>query len=83
MPRHYFHCTDGRDLVLDPRGVPLREDAPALQVACARHAAEALRAAAPGLDDWSAWQVCVVDEAGFQVAVVPFEGEPVLPAMAA
>ena len=83
MPRHYFHCTDGRDLVLDTRGVALRGSATALQVACARHAADVLQAATPGLEDWSGWQVCVVDEAGFQVAVVPFEGEPVILAEAA
>ncbi|WP_230532231.1 DUF6894 family protein [Microvirga roseola] len=68
--RHHFHCTDGRELILDLRGRPLRADGDALKQAEAvarRLMAEVLISA-----DWSRWLVCVHNELGEQIAVVPF-----------
>ena len=76
MPKHFFHCTDGRRLVLDRNGEALRAGSKGLQLAFARCAAHAVRDRWPAREDWSAWRVHVVDEAGFEVAVVPFAGPP-------
>jgi hypothetical protein len=76
MPKHFFHCTDGRSLVLDREGEAVRAGSKGLQLAFARFAAHAVRDRSPARGDWSAWRVHVVDEAGLEVAVVPFEGTP-------
>ncbi len=76
MPQHFFHCTDGRSLVVDRDGELVRAGSKGLQLAFARFAAHAVRDRSPAREDWSAWRVHVVDEAGFEVAVVPFEGTP-------
>lgn len=71
--RHHFHCTDGRELILDLRGRPLRADGDALKQAegvARRLMSEVLISA-----DWSRWFVCVHNEFGEQIAVVPFPQE--------
>lgn len=76
MPTLFFHCTDGRTLVLDRRGEEVRAGSRGLQLAFARFAAHAVRDLRPERQDWSGWRVHVVDEAGDELALVPFDGEP-------
>ena len=70
MAVHYFHCTDGVDLVLDRAGRNVQTPDDLVESACA--AAERIMEALPPELDWSAWVVSVQDGAGRQVAVVPF-----------
>ena len=63
MPRFYFHCSDGVDLVLDREGVVLW---------LGMRAAERLITALPSYDDWPAWTVSVHDERGSLVETLPF-----------
>jgi hypothetical protein len=68
--RYHFHCTDGRDLILDRRGRSLRADGDTQRQAEAvarRLMAELLIAA-----DWRRWMVCIHNEFGEQVDIVPF-----------
>lgn len=68
--RNHFHCTDGRELILDLRGRPLRADGDTRKQAEAvarRLMAEILISA-----NWSRWLVCVHNNLGEQIAVVPF-----------
>jgi len=68
--RYHFHCTDGRELILDRRGRHLRADGDAQRQAEAvarRLMAELLIAA-----DWRRWMVCIHNELGEQVDIVPF-----------
>jgi len=68
--RYHFHCTDGRELILDRRGRPLRADGDVQRQAEAvarRLMAELLIAA-----DWRRWMVCIHNEFGEQVDIVPF-----------
>jgi hypothetical protein len=67
---HYFHCTDGKNLVLDQTGWLTRSKNDVEPVAC-RVAAELMTSAA-GPVDWSDWLVSVQDRNGSMVAVVPF-----------
>lgn len=69
MALHYFHCTDGVDLVLDRQGREARgrEDLKAR----ARAVAEEIMRAVPSYDAWERWDVHVYDSRG-QVAIVPF-----------
>lgn len=76
MAIHYFHCSDGVDLILDREG---REVSGTRELGrYARDAAEGVMRAVPSYDDWESWAVYVYGERG-QVAVVPFlpglEGE--------
>lgn len=75
MPKLFFHCTDGRTLVLDRDGEEVRAGSKGLQLAFARFAAHAVRDRHPERGDWSGWRVHVVDGAGREVALVPFQGE--------
>ena len=69
MARHFFHCTNGVDLVPDGRG----QDADFYSVdLIAQDIAERMVRALPAAFDWSAWIVAVHDAEGRQVAVVPF-----------
>lgn len=72
--RHHFHCTDGRELILDRRGRPLRSDGDARRQAEA--VARRLMSEVPVTADWSRWQVCVYNSLGEQVDVVPFPRRP-------
>lgn len=74
MAVHYFHCTDGVDLIVDRAG---RETgAPSQLHRLARTVADEIMAAVPAYRDWADWAVHVYDERG-EVAIVPFETEPV------
>jgi hypothetical protein len=70
MAVHYFHCTDGIDLVLDRTGRNVRCADDLLENACG--AAERIMDALPPELDWSAWVVSVQDAGGRQVAVFSF-----------
>ena len=76
MARHYFHLTNGEDLVVDREGARTRSKADVWLGA--RKVSNALMANAPDYRGWSDWLVCVHDGAGRQVTVVP-----VLPAVGA
>ena len=69
MPRFYFHCSDGVDLVLDREGIEIEASDVLLS---ALRAAERLIRALPSYDDWSAWTVSVHDERGSLVETLPF-----------
>ena len=70
MPRFYFHCSDGVDLVLDREGVEI-EASDVLWLGM-RAAERLIRAALPSYDDWPAWTVSVHDERGSLVETLPF-----------
>ena len=74
---HYFHCTDGADLIVDRTG---RETGSPSQLGgLARAVADEIMAAVPAHGEWTDWAVHVYDERG-EVAIVPFETEaPVAP----
>lgn len=69
MPLHYFHCTNGVDLVLDRRGKRIR---PQQIPHTAAHVAGSLMSGVPDLIDWSDWLVNVYDSDGSVVAILPF-----------
>ena len=69
MPRFYFHCSDGVDLVLDREGV---ESGASDVLWLGMRAAERLISALPSYDDWPAWTVSVHDERGSLVETLPF-----------
>jgi hypothetical protein len=72
MARHFFHCTNGVDLVPDGRG----HEADHYNVdLIAQEIAERMVRALPASFDWSAWIVSVHDADGRQVAVVPFPAQ--------
>ncbi|HEY7383856.1 MAG TPA: hypothetical protein VH743_09325 [Beijerinckiaceae bacterium] len=69
MAKHFFHCTNGIDLVPDGRG----QHADFYNIdLIAQEIAERMIHALPASFDWSAWIVAVHDADGHQVAVVPF-----------
>lgn len=70
MALHFFHCTDGVDLVLDRTGQDTRSKRDRRERAC--RVAEGIMAAIPPGVDWSAWSVSVQDRRGALVEVVPF-----------
>jgi hypothetical protein len=69
MPTHFFHCTDGYDLVLDHAGRSVSAKADLCRRA--RAAAERLMDRLPD-HDWSGWVVSVQDGNGRMAAVIPF-----------
>ena len=69
MAIHYFHCTDGVDMVIDHKGH--RMSSPDQIQAHAHTVAGRLMRALPGYDDWRSWTVHVYDEMG-TVAIVDF-----------
>jgi hypothetical protein len=69
MAVHYFHCTDGVDLIVDRDG---REASSPQELArLARGAAERVMRAVPSYDAWENWSVYVYGARG-QVAIIPF-----------
>ncbi len=69
MAVHYFHCTNGVDAVFDQAGQDVGADDLMLQAAeQARH----LMGGLPGYEGWAAWTVCVHDEFGHMVRILPF-----------
>jgi hypothetical protein len=69
MTIHYFHCTDGVDLIVDREGRDI--SGPRELAFSAKAAAEAVMQAVPSYEEWEAWAVYVYNERG-QVAIVPF-----------
>jgi hypothetical protein len=69
MPLHYFHCTDGVDLVLDRRGKRVSPQQIPHTATCV---AGSLMSGVPDLTDWSDWLVNVYDSDGSVVAILPF-----------
>jgi hypothetical protein len=72
MAVHYFHCTDGVDMVIDHDG--RRMGSPDEMVSHAHLVAARLMRALPGYNEWSSWTVHVYDEMGM-VAIVDFPVE--------
>ena len=69
MAIHYFHCTDGIDLILDRHG---RETEAFGDAICtAREIAAEMMQAVPSYRDWDDWAVHIYDNAG-PLEVVPF-----------
>ena len=64
MPAHYFHCTDGFDLVLDRHGCDLEDEGEVRRMA-ARTAIELMQRL-PRYKGWTSWLVSVHDEDGFR-----------------
>jgi hypothetical protein len=64
---YFFHCTDGTDFLLDRRG----HEADDCELEAEVVAVLTMRSLPPSYD-WSGWVVCVYDEDGHQVSVVPF-----------
>jgi hypothetical protein len=62
MAVHYFHCTDGIDMVIDDAGRDI--SAGEEMAAQARSVADALMRAVPAYDEWWNWSVHVYDERG-------------------
>jgi len=69
MQLHYFHCTNGVDLVIDRHGKRVR---PQQIERCASTIAESLMSGLPRFTDWSDWLVNVYDADGSMVAILPF-----------
>src|SRR5215210_1167442 len=67
MSTHHFHCTDGKDMILDRRGRRVGDDEVEL---CARLTAGHLMSRLPGYGEWSSWIVAVHDEEGRSVATL-------------
>ncbi|MDB5592610.1 hypothetical protein [Enterovirga sp.] len=70
MTVHYFHCTDGVDLIIDRTGRDGSNTGDLLRRA--RDVADELRRAVPTFHEWQGWSVHVYDERG-EVAIVPFD----------
>ncbi len=62
MAVHYFHCTNGIDMVIDRIG---QETSGSNQMSCqAQAVAAALMRAVPAYHEWWNWSVHVYDEVG-------------------
>lgn len=70
MASHYFHSTNGEDVIFDHRGLDLDrlEDLHATAEAIAAR----LMRSVPGYRDWAGWIVCVYDGEGRCIDEVPF-----------
>lgn len=66
---HYFHCSDGVDLVLDRAGRDTRD--PHDLGRQAWFVAQDLMREVPDYTEWSDWSVYIYDEVG-QIVIVPF-----------
>lgn len=73
MAIHYFHCTDGHDIIVDKRGREAESLADLRQAAL--DVAREIRAAVPAFGDWDHWAVHVYDSRG-AVEIVPFRASP-------
>lgn len=70
MAVHYYHCTDGKNLILDRTGRRTRSEKD-VELLASRVAGEVMRSTGAGRD-WSGWLVSVQDQIGSMVTVVPF-----------
>lgn len=70
MSVHYFHCSDGLDLVLDRAGHRARSKRERLFRAYS--VAERLMRGTSTDVDWSRWVVSVYDRKGTMIDLVPF-----------
>ena len=62
MAVHFFHCTNGIDMVIDEKG---QETSSSDEMSShARSVAARLMRAVPGYDEWWNWAVHVYDEVG-------------------
>ena len=62
MAVHYFHCTNGLDMVIDKQG---QETSGCDEMSAhARAVAAGIMRAVPGYDEWWNWSVHVYDEVG-------------------
>lgn len=84
MAIHYFHCTDGVDLIIDRRGRDARQSIEVRDRA--RAVAEEIMRAVPSYREWEDWAVHVYDERG-EIEIVSFvaggEDRPSRPDVAA
>lgn len=78
MPKHYFHLTNGQDLVIDRHGARTRGRADIWLHA--RKVSDDAMAGLPAYPAWSDWLVCVHDANGRQVTVIPVLGPEGVPA---
>lgn len=69
MAIHYFHCTDGVDLIVDRRGRDAREAGEVHDKA--RAVADEIMRAVPSYAEWDHWAVHVYDERG-EIEIVSF-----------
>ncbi len=70
MAVHFYHCTDGKNLILDRTGRRTRSEKDIDLLAC-QVAGEVMRSTDANFD-WSGWLVSVQDSTGSMVTVVPF-----------
>lgn len=70
MAIHYFHCTDGVDLIVDRCGRDARAHHDVL--ARARNVADEIMRSVPAYREWENWSVHVYDERG-ELEIVPFQ----------
>jgi hypothetical protein len=70
MPIYYYHCTDGRDLLLDPSGAEAGGAAQIRRAALAR--ARKVMRSLPAYRRWATWIVSVQDEQGRLVDTIEF-----------
>jgi hypothetical protein len=77
MPKHYFHLTNGQDLVIDRHGARTRSRADIWLRA--RKVSDDVIATLPAYRGWSSWLVCVHDATGRQVTVIPVLGPQGVP----
>ncbi len=70
MAVHFFHCTNGTELILDREGRQARSKRQVERLAYA--AAVQIMLKDPGAEDWSDWWVSVQNQNGSMVTVVPF-----------
>jgi hypothetical protein len=69
MAVHYFHCTNGIDALFDQVGRDVYADDLVPQAASR---ARSLMRGLPAYEGWAAWTVCIHDEFGHMVRIVPF-----------
>lgn len=73
MAVHYFHCTDGKNLILDQTG--RRTHSRRELGAVASLIADEVMKTIPGPVDWSRWLVSIQNRKGSMVAVIPFPAD--------
>src|SRR3954471_1102111 len=71
MAIHYFHCTDGSDLVLDRHGCDVEDEDEVRRLAA--RAATKLMQRLPRYKGWTSWLGSVHDEDGFLTDTVLFK----------